>query len=326
MGLFIKEKENEMKRKLIWLMMIIFSLSLVGCGQEKNSTAPEKTEKVINIGIMPDVESIPFIIAEKNGYFKKEGVQVNLKHFKSAKDRDSALQGGKLDGVVTDVVAVAFAKEGGIDMKIISRTNGEIYLFAGKDSGIQSMSDLKGKSVGISSNTIMEYTLDKMLETAQMKGSDVQKTAIPQLPTRLEMLQGGKIDAAILPQPLSDLAIKNGAVKLSSTADLGGKAGAIAFTAQSLKDNPDEIKAIFRAYNEAVEYLQKEPVDNYIDFVIESQGFPAEVKGSFVLPQYHQAVAPDEKVVADVTAWMTSKELIKGTYKYSDLVDEQVLR
>ncbi|HBQ87794.1 MAG TPA: ABC transporter substrate-binding protein, partial [Syntrophomonas sp.] len=73
--------------------------------------------------------------------------------------------------------------------------------------------------------------------------------------TRLEMLQGGKIDAAILPEPLAGVAIKNGAKVLNSTDQMANKAGAIAFTAKSLQESPDEIKAVFKAYNDAVEYL-----------------------------------------------------------------------
>lgn len=315
-----------MKNKLIYLMMIIAGLSLAGCSQWGNPAEPAKTEKIICIGVMPDVESIPLVIAEKNGYFEKEGVQVKLVHFKSAKDRDSALQSGELDGVITDMVAVVFAHEGGIDIKAISRIDGNVELLAGRTSGIQSLKDLKGKDIGISSNTIMEYSLDRMLQTAGMQPGDVQKIAIPQLPTRLEMLQGAKIDAAIMPQPLSDLARKNGAVVLNSTDKMQNKAGVMAFTSKILQEDPAAIKAIYRAYNEGVVYLQTAPVDDYIDYVIEAQGFPADVKGSFALPGYQPATAPDEKVMADVLEWMTSKELIKGSYGYADIVDNQLLR
>ncbi|HBQ87795.1 MAG TPA: ABC transporter substrate-binding protein, partial [Syntrophomonas sp.] len=85
---------------------------------------------------------------------------------------------------------VVFANEGGIDLRLISRNDGNIELMAGKDSGINSVQDLKGKSIGISSNTIMEYSLDQMLAAEGMKAEDINKVAIPQLPTRLEMLQG----------------------------------------------------------------------------------------------------------------------------------------
>jgi NitT/TauT family transport system substrate-binding protein len=313
----------KMKKLIVCLLVIISTFTFVGCSQEKPATTANKT---ITIGVMPDVESIPFVIADKNGYFTKEGVQVKIEHFNSAKDRDSALQSGQLDGVITDILAVVFANEGGINLRIVSKTDGNIELMAGKDSGINSINDIKGKSVGMSTNTIMEYTTDKMLEAAQFKPEDIIKMAIPPLPTRLEMLQGAKVDVAILPEPLAGLAIENGAKVLSSTDQLGSKAGAIAFTAKSIQESPAEIKAIFKAYNEAVDYLQKESPTSYIDFIIQAQGFPAEVKDSIKLPQYTKAELPSEKIFNDVVQWLKGKNLIKGNYEYKALVDDKVLR
>ncbi len=267
-----------MKKMLVILLIIFNSLSITGCGkgQVKTAPAPQKAAaSTITIGVMPDVESIPFIIAEKNGYFKQEGIKVKLVQFKSARDRDSALQSGELDGVISDVLAVVFANEGGYEIKITSKNDGNIQLMAGKDSGINSVQDLKGKSIGMSPHTIMEYTADRMLESSQVRPEEVKKQFIPALPTRYEMLQGGKIDAAILPEPLAGLAIRNGAMVLNTTDLMDKKAGVIAFTAKSIQENPQDIKAIYRAYNKAVAYLQKEPSANYIDFLIEKQGFPA---------------------------------------------------
>lgn len=309
-----------MRKFLIGLLITLSCCGLIGCIDQP------KTETTINIGIMPDVESVPFIIAQKNGYFENEGVKVDLKHFSSAKDRDSALQSGKLDGVVTDLVAVLFANEGGIDLRVISRTDGNILLMSGKDTNIDTMVGLKGKDIGLSTNTIMEYTLDRMLESAVIKDGEISKIAIPPLPTRLEMLQGGKVTAAILPEPMAGLAVKNGAKVLTSTDQMDNKAGAIAFTAKSINDNTEEIKAIFRAYDQAVDYLQSEPAESYIDFIIEEQHFPAEIRDSLQLPEFHKAEMIREDIFEDVVDWMLEKELIKNHYEFNAIVGRTILR
>lgn len=310
------------------MVIMVLGLALAGCGSAKEAPKEQKAAApvTITIGVMPDVESIPFILAEKNGYFKKEGVQVKIEHFKSAKDRDSALQSGRLDGVITDVLAVVFANEGGIPLKIVSQNDGNIEMMAGKNAGPMKITELKGKSIGMSTNTIMEYSADRMLEAAGIAPADVKKIAIPPLPTRFEMLETGKIDAAIMPEPFVSLALKNGAVGLESTDRMKNKAGAIAFTGQSIKEHPTEIKAIFKAYNEAVAYINNEPAASYADYVIAAQGFPAGVKDSLALPVYRTAAAPDAKIVDDVVRWMKDRQLIKGNYGYKDLVDQTVLR
>jgi NitT/TauT family transport system substrate-binding protein len=310
-------------KKVVVGLFIISCLILAGCSQQNGAAAPEKT---INIGVMPDVESVPFVIADKNGYFEKEGVKVNIEHFKSARDRDSALQSGKLDGVVSDFLAIAFANEGGFNLKIISKSNGNIKLLAGKDSNINAVYDLKGKKIGMSLNTVMEYTTDKMLQANNINPDDIDKVAIPQLPTRLEMLQNGKIDAAILPDPLAGLAVINGARVLSSTDELTNNSVAIAFTEKSIQENSQEIKAVFTAYNKAVNYLQNEPAESYIDYIIEEQGFPVGIKESIILPHYDNAKLPDENVFLDVIQWLKGKNLIKANYEYRDLVDDTILR
>ncbi len=327
MANFVYERVIAVKRVMVCLLALIIGLGLTGCnGGEPPANEGQGSRKTITIGVMPDVESIPFIMAQKNGYFEQQGVEVKILHFKSAKDRDSALQSGQLDGVITDVLAVVFSNEGGTDLKIISRNDGDIKLMAGKDSGIETITGLKRRSIGLSSNTIMEYTADKMLESAGLKSEDVKKTVIPPLPTRLEMLQGGRIDAAILPEPLAGLGVKNGARVLASTDQMANKAGAIAFTAKSLQQNPEEIKAVFRAYNQAVEYLKAEPVSSYADYIIEVQSFPAALKDSLELPAYQPAEAPDPAIVADVVEWMQAKNLITDSYEYQDLVDVEILR
>jgi len=321
-----------MKRFLVALLILIMGIGAVGCGQpkasqpQKEEPKPAAVQKTITIGVMPDVESIPFIIAEKNGYFAKEGVKVKLEQFKSAKDRDSALQGGKLDGMITDVLAVVFANEGGIKLRIVSRNDGNIELMAGKNSGIKFVKDLKGHTIGMSTNTIMEYTVDQMLIFGGLQPEQVNKIAIPPLPTRFEMLQGGRVDAAILPEPLAGLAVKDGAVVLNSSDAMANKPGAIAFTSECIQKNSAEVKAVFRAYDDAVAYLVKEPAASYIDYVIQSQGFPEGVKDSLQLPAYKQATAPDARIVSNVVQWLKAKELIKGNYEYKDLVDDTILR
>lgn len=314
----------KLKRFLVLCLILAISVNLMACGKAKDGKEANPAQKTITIGIMPDVESIPMIIADKQGFFQKQGVNVKIVPFKSAKDRDSALQAGQLDGMITDLLAVVFANEGGINLRVISKTDGNIQMLGGKDTGINNLADLKGKSVGLSTNTIMEYTVDRMIATAGLKPDDIQKVAIPQLPNRLEMLNGGKIQACILPDPLAGLAVKGGAKVLYSTDQTGSKVGAIAFTQKSLQENPEQIKAIFRAYNEAIAYLQNEPPANYIDYVIQQQGFAVETKDILKLPAY-KAEPPTEAAFNDVVQWLKDKSLIKGSYEYNTIVDKTIL-
>lgn len=307
------------KRYITWILLFILTFSLTAC-----SSGKEKT--VLRIGVMPDVDSIPLIVAANNGYFKDEGVDVEIQHFKSAQERDSALQSGKIDGAISDVLAAAFAKDGGFDVKITSMTTGSYKLVVNKDMGINNIKDMKGKDVALSTNTIIEYVTDMILEKAGLKTTDINKVAIPQIPTRLEMLQSGKVDAATLPEPMATEAIKNGALLLDSSDALGINPGVMIFTADSLKKSPKGIKSVYDAYNKAVEYLNNQPVSTYMDIIIKESGFPEDIKDSMQLPTYTKAATPSKEDVDSVMEWLTGKKLIKKSFSYDELVDDEFVR
>ena len=316
-------------RQIIAVMCIsILLVTLGGCAStNKDINAPKIVQQqTLTIGLMPDVDSIPFIIAQEKGFFNEEGVTVTLKSFKSAMDRDSAMQSGNLDGEISDMLAEAFAKAGGFDTVITSLTTGSYKLVVNKDETVMSIKELKGKDVAISKNTIIEYVTDKVMVEGGLTSADINKIVIPQIPTRLEMLQNGKIAAATLPEPMATIAVKNGGRILSSSDKLGINPGVMIFTRKAVNDKDKEIQGMYRAYNKAIDYLAKEPMANYIDLLIEKGGFPGAVKGTLILPHYKKPVVPDAKDVEDVLTWLQTRQLIAKGYSYKELVDDRFVR
>lgn len=315
-----------MKKAIAAIMIGLVVLTLGGCANKKEDTAPKGGQQSLTIGLMPDVDSIPFIIAQEKGFFKEEGLEVTLKPFKSAVDRDSALQSGNLDGVISDMLAEVFAKEGGFNTVITSLTTGSYKVLVNKDEPATSIQQLKGKDVAISKNTIIEYVTDRVVTESGLKSNDINKVAIPQIPTRLEMLQNSKITAATLPEPMATVAVNNGAKILKSSDQLGVYPGVMIFTSQAVNSKEKEIQAMYRAYKKAIAYLAKEPMENYIDLVIDKGGFPSSVKETLVLPAYQKPAAPKHKDIEDVIAWLQARQLIHKDYSYKELVDDRFVR
>lgn len=309
-----------MKKIISLVVALIVIMASGGCA------APARESQILKVGVLPDVDSIPLIIAEAQGYFEKAGAKVEIEHFSSAKDRDSALQAGSIDGAISDILAAAFAKDGGFDVKITSKSDGSYKFLAGKESGIESLEEMKGKANALSKNTIIEYATDMMLLESGVKPDDIDKQVIPQIPARLEMLQNGKVDTATLPEPLASSALKNGAKLLGSTDALGINPGVILFTSKAIDSKSEEIKSFYKAYNMAVEYLNKEDKSVYIDTIIEKAGFPVDVRDIITLPQYKKAVLSDKDDFENVIKWLKDKELIKNEYKFEDLTTDAFVR
>ena len=307
-------------KKLLAICLTVLALAmLAGCGTTKQADT-KKEMQPLTIGLMPDTDSLPFIIAQEKGFFREEGIEVNIEQYKSAMDRDSALQSGNLDGAVSDMLAVAFAKSGGFDVKVTSFTDGSYKLVASKESGIKDVKGLAGKDVAVSRNTIIEYVTDQILAKENMDGDSINKVIIPQIPTRLEMLQNGKLAAATLPEPMASIAVHNGCQFVTGSDELGINPGVILFTAKAAADKKAEIQAMYRAYNKAVAYLNNTDRAEYIDLVIEKGGFPPVAKEALKLPKYHEAALPKESDVVDCIKWLNSKKLVTETYSYQDIV------
>lgn len=304
------------------LLLLVF-----GCGKDtvKNETAKGGAKLSLSVGLMPDMDSVPFIIAREKGFFAEEGVDVTLHSFKSAMDRDAAMQSGQLDGAVSDLLAAAFAKAGGFDVRVTSATDGCYTLIVGKGENISDVPALSGAEVAVSRNTIIEYVTDRILKEHGMAADAIRKISVPQIPARLEMLQNGKLAAATLPEPMASVAMVGGCRKLTDSNALGVNPGVMLFSAKAVTEKREAVQAMYRAYNKAIKYLTSNPRETYIDLVVEKSGFPPAAKEALNLPAYRNATLPQEKDVSEVMRWLKEKSLVPEAYAYQTLVTGDVL-
>ena len=67
---------------------------------------------------------------------------------------------------------------------------------------LESLSDLKGTATAMSAATIIDYLLDRMKMEEKLPAGAVKNVEIRQIPLRLQMLLAGKVETALLPEPL----------------------------------------------------------------------------------------------------------------------------
>ncbi|MDR2832288.1 MAG: ABC transporter substrate-binding protein [Streptococcaceae bacterium] len=305
-----------MKKFLLALGAISLGLLLSGCGSNNNnstatSSSTESTKEVptLTIGIMPSIDNVPLILAHEKGFDVKNGVNLDIQTFKSAKDRDAAFQGGTLDGISADLIAVAISRNAGSDLMITGSTYVWFDLITGDDS-VKSVADLKGKEVIVSKNTSTEYALAKMLEKAGLTMNDVTITEVPAVPTRVELLKSGKAAAAILPEPFATIAKADGLRTISTTTDVNINPFIMAFPQATIDKKAPEIQAMYKAYNEAVEFIKNNDKSKYIDTFVSAIGFPEDMKDKIVVPNYPPATQAKEEDIKVAFAWAKSAGLL----------------
>jgi ABC-type nitrate/sulfonate/bicarbonate transport system substrate-binding protein len=158
-----------------------------------NQGAPES----ITIEELP-YESYGLIyIAEDQGFFAGNGLNVTMRNFGSINYLNGLLSGEVDIGLSSEYVFVgkAFNKSnisviGNIDRYQI------VDLIGRKDRGIENVSDLKGKKIGLTRNTISEFYLGRFLDLHGMSIQDVTLVNLP-LAQFMQAITNGSIDALL---------------------------------------------------------------------------------------------------------------------------------
>ncbi len=305
-----------MKKTIFLIASVGIILLLGGCGSK------EVLDDRITLGLMPTEDTMPLIVAKEMGYFDEVGLDVHFEVFKNPKDRDAALQAGELDGTISDQMGVCLYQNAGFDMKIVSYTDCDFILIASRQTGITSVEELAGKKVAISENTVIEYALDRMLDTASISRDLVEKIPVPAIPARIEMLAGGQVDVVLLPEPFASLAIKSGGLVIAKDSQYGNSSTVLAFRGDVLDTKKDEVKSLLEAYNKGVDYIHETDISEYEQLIIDTIGFPEEMKGKIVLGNYRKSGLPDQKDIEEVIEWIEEKGINQKDIKPSDMIKE----
>lgn len=290
-------------------------------GDSKNTAAQTEQLGELNLGMLPSIDAIPFVIAQSQGFDKNHGVNLNIETFKSAKDRDVAFQAGKIEAISADLVALAIYNEAGLNVKATSTTFGEFDLLTG-DANVKEVKDLKGKTVILSKNTSTQYTVAMMLEQAGLTEDDITVTEVPQIPTRLELLKNNKADAAILPEPFVTMGKAAGLQVLSSTHTAEINPFILAIPQTVIDAKSKEIVAMYQAYNDAVAYMKSHDQSEYIDLIVKEVGYPDTLKEEITVPSYIPANQVDPEQVERAFAWAKQKGLLSKDISPQEVISD----
>lgn len=322
----------------VLLLCLLATFMLVGCGGTEEEAAEENA--TVKIGLLNIDDSLPFFIAEQEGLFEKHGVQVELVSFGSARDKETALEAGEIDGDMTDLVVTGLLKKGGLDVKVVATAlgaepaEGRFLLLAAPNSGIETVADLKNQPIGIGNNTIIHFLADEICTLNGFTEEEIQTQNIPDLKLRLDtLLAGNSIQAAILPDPLASLGVMDGATLILDDTKLQDEDGnplnlsqsVVIFTQESLESKGAEIAKVMAAYDEAKTLLNENP-EQYRDALINFAKVPEALKESYAMPHYTTNTVPTAEEVERVMSWMQTEGLLDTAYTYEEIVDTSLLQ
>jgi NitT/TauT family transport system substrate-binding protein len=182
----------------------------------------EKT--TLNVGVVPAMDSAGFFVALHDGLFAKEGLKINYSPAASSETAIGQQLKGQLDISAGNYVSYIEAAVKGDPLEVISEGSvtqaGAQVLFTMPSEHITSLSQLKGKLVGVNGPQNIDYLLDESVlqqngispkSVSFPNGSDKASApfkdggAIP-FPEMAGLLASGKLAAATLAEPFASIA------------------------------------------------------------------------------------------------------------------------
>jgi NitT/TauT family transport system substrate-binding protein len=309
-------------------LSLVFSISLAGCAQATPTASGPVTLK---LALIPVLETLPLYVAQNEGLFAERGLQVEFIPAASAPVRDQLIASGEADGMINEVLTTMLNNRQQVQVQIVRyarRATTEAPLFrilASARSGITNAQGLKGVEIGVSQGTVIEYLTDRLLQAEGLSPDEIKTIAVPGISDRMALLESGELSAAMLPDPLSSLAILQGAVvALDDTSHPEYSFSTITFRKAVIDQHPQAIREFLAAMEEAVTLINNDPT-RWDELLSEQNLVPAPLLGSFQLPKFATAGIPSEAQWNDVMAWANEKGLLNKDLSYAETVTSAYL-
>lgn len=229
------------------------------------SAAAQETK--VTIAISGWTGFAPLVLAKEAGIYKKHGLDVAIKKIPQ-KDRHLAIASGDVHCAATSTETwIVWNANGVATTQIFKMDQG-----MGADGivarpGIEKVSDLKGKTIAVSSpGTNPYFTLAWALKKNGLSLKDVKLTTLEPGPAASAFVTGQNgLDAAVTYEPyISLVRDKPESGKLiASSLEYPIVFDSFGCTPKFLKDNPRAAKALTESYFDALEMIAKEPTKSF---------------------------------------------------------------
>ena len=322
---------TQKKISAITSLALIASFSACGSSTAQSATTDSGAKdqaKVINVGDQPAF--FIFKIAEKKGLFDKEfsedGIKVNVvSYVKQGPAIVESIASQDVDLALLGTVPTITANANG--NRIIALASGNYTadgfgLFAGPNSGITDVTELKGQKIGLPFGTNEHEVTINILQAHGLQPEDVELTNLSAADA-LTALKKGDIAAALLKGSDFYAAQSAGATEIADNSESGPVANLIVGREDFVTANPGITSRFLKVAKEAAEYVEDNPEES-IQIAAESTG-ASEEDGKINYESRSRLVGVEDKYLTDplnkTLEFAKVQNLITKDVSVSDIVD-----
>lgn len=331
------------KFQLLFSLILISFFVLTACNssgaEEPSDNSGDENTVSISIGTARDPQlASEMIIADEEGFFSEEGLDVDLQLFQSGADLTAALAGQ----------SIVMGSAGDAPSTILKASGSNVQMIAQQSdiSGAQSMivnpdvisvpSDLNGKKVAFSPGNTSEALFLRIVEEYSLDEDSMEIFKMG--PTEmLAAFEQGDVDAYVVWEPTVLNGVKAGGERLVSASYsyvpgeegeqkiLGAHSLLIADT-EFLDNDPETVKAILRALAKAVAFIESDPDKAAEDVANALELETEDVTTMMELNKYSLAITPE--LIEDIQStadFLKQNEKIEEVLDYSEFVNTSFL-
>jgi NitT/TauT family transport system substrate-binding protein len=249
-------------------------LTALGCllGLANSSVAaPEKPKVTIAVGGKASLYYLPLTIAEQLGYFRDEGLQVDIIDFAGGAKALQAMMGGSADVVSGGFDHVMVMRARGQNLRAFVLQGGTPAISLGiskeKAATYKSPKDLAGMKIGVSAPGSSTHAfVNHLLASVGLAPDSVAIVGVGTGPTAVAAMQAGHVDAIANIEPAMTMLERSGAIKVvvETVSVRGAQAvygsplpsGSLYTRDEFIKANPNTVQALTNAMVRALKWIK----------------------------------------------------------------------
>lgn len=243
----------------------------LGAAGTAGAQALEKKDLKIAVGGKPLLYYLPLTVAERLGYFKDAGLNVEISDFGGGAKSLQALVGGSADvvtGAYDHTIQMQAKGQPIVGVTQLGRYPGIVLATVKKNGDIKSIKDLKGKKIGVTApGSSTNFMINYLLAKEGMKPDDVSIIGVGGGPSAVAAVKRGDIDAIVNLDPVISQSEADGDITIvadtrteKGTLDVYGgpyPAAVLYTTPAFIQANPKTTQALADIFVKTMLWLNK---------------------------------------------------------------------
>ncbi len=270
-------------------------------------------------------------IAQNMDYFSNKNLNVTLKQYNSGSAALNAMMKGEVDISASSEFSVVNKALANASISIFGTIDRfqQINIIAHKDRGIQNVTDLANKTVGLTAGTSAEFFFGRFLELNNMNLSQVKRINI-QPNNIVDAFTNGSVDAVVIWQPYISQIEK---VMANDVVEWPAQSGqqvycAVSATNSWLNSQNKTVTKFLEAISQAEDYAVSNPADAK-NIIINRLNYTTEYLES-VWPEHQFTLSLDQSLVLimeDEARWLIANNMTNATIvpSFQDFIFEYSL-